>query len=359
MADTIPLHYAQSLLRMVPVSEEVLREELDRLKLPLVLLQNVAVGDAQISNDDYGRLFIHLVRRMQAQLPAGQGSTDNALVYSAYRMMFEAMLHAPNLGQAMHRASVYFQRLQENGESFYLEDAGDYVRCRFEFADETEHTLTSPEIYAMGQLHWLPGEGGRLVSMSMWHRVCSWFIGSYIDLHAVELRQSGERDKDCAEIFGTTVSFSSDCDVIYFHRRYLRFPIVQSEESLNQMLETYPAELLKLDPSDDSVSGKVRRLIGTNFQRELPSLQDIAERLYLTTPTLHRRLREEGTSFQKLKDICRRDASIKFITDGNYTTGQLAELMGFSDSSTFHRAFKKWTGKTPQQYYQGLTAHPE
>jgi AraC-like DNA-binding protein len=100
------------------------------------------------------------------------------------------------------------------------------------------------------------------------------------------------------------------------------------------------------------VGNKVKHLIGSDFQRPLPSLQDVADRLHMTTPTLHRRLREEGTSFQQLKDQCRKNAAISYLSSGEYTTQQLSELMGFSDSSTFHRAFKKWTGLTPQDYKQ-------
>lgn len=332
------------------MSDKLLYEEVNRLNLPLVLLQKKSRKDATISVEDYGRLFVHLIHRLQQQLSTPQESGNNALVFSAYQMMFQAMLHAPNLEHAMRRASVYFQRLQVDSESFHLEIDGDTVCCRFDFSDNPTRTLASAENYNMGELNWLPGVAGRVIAMSMWHRVCAWFIGCYIDLERVEMRQVGGQDYQVEQLFGIPVSFSTQRDAIYFHRRYLKFPIVKSEASLSHMLQTYPAELIKLEPQAYTLSARVTDLIGTNFQVELPNLQDIADRLHMTTPTLHRRLREEDTSFQKLKDRCRKDAAIKLLQQGQHNSSQLAELMGFSDSSTFHRAFKKWTGKTPQQF---------
>lgn len=350
MADTIPLRYAQSLLRLVRVPPEQLRRDLTELKLPLVLFQQRALPDARIPVDDYGRLFIYLIQRLQQELHGPDRNLESTLQFSAYRMMFQAMLHAGTLEHAMQRAAVYFQRLHARGDGFELQVDGESAWCRFSFTDDGQRSLVSPENFNMEQLNWLPGLTGRVLSMAMWHRLCGWLIGSFIDLASVEMRQAASPGRNYGEIFGCPVRFGAGQDAYRFHSRYLDFPVVQSEASLERLLETYPAELLRVGPGETTTAGRVRQLIGTDLQRTLPGLPEVAERLHLTAPTLHRRLREEGTSFQLLKDQCRRDAAIALLEQGDYTTAQLAEMTGFSDSSTFHRAFRKWTGLTPQEY---------
>ncbi|MCZ6829880.1 MAG: helix-turn-helix domain-containing protein [Gammaproteobacteria bacterium] len=65
-------------------------------------------------------------------------------------------------------------------------------------------------------------------------------------------------------------------------------------------------------------------------------------------------LQKEGTSYQQFKEHCRRDVALEKLQAGAHTASQLAELLGFSDSRTFHRAFRKWTGQTPAEYRQQL-----
>lgn len=72
--------------------------------------------------------------------------------------------------------------------------------------------------------------------------------------------------------------------------------------------------------------------------------------MHTSPQTLRRHLREEGSSFQELKDHLRRDLAIYYLGRNEMTIEIIAEQLGFSEPSAFHRAFKKWTGLTPGAY---------
>ncbi len=102
MPDTLPIRYAQSLLRLAKGTREELREELGELKLPLVLLQHRANPEAQIAVEDYGRLFIHLVKKLQPELMGGADELSQALGFSAYNPG-HGTLQQPGTGHATRR----------------------------------------------------------------------------------------------------------------------------------------------------------------------------------------------------------------------------------------------------------------
>ena len=79
-------------------------------------------------------------------------------------------------------------------------------------------------------------------------------------------------------------------------------------------------------------------------------MESVASQLHISPQTLRRHLREEGSSFQLLKDQLRRDLAIYHLGRHDLPLQDIAEQLGFSEPSAFHRAFKKWTGLTPGAY---------
>jgi len=352
MARPVPIKHVNSLLRLSNANREKLRPELEALGIDPAILDEPPATGVSLSTEDYGRLFIHLIKTLQTELSAQQGNLDSLLAFSTYRMMYLAMVHAPNLREALQRAAAYFQRFQVNGDTFHLQTTGDFAQLYFDthYAEGDDAAEISAANFCMGRLTWLPGVTGQLLALSLWHRVSGWLIGSFIDLERVELPGRGVAGRTYEELFGKPVQFGATRPSLHFHSRYLDFPIIQSESSMSAMLATFPAQLLELEDLNSSYTSRIRGLIGTNFSQELPGLPEMADRLCTTTATLHRRLKKEGTSWQQVKDQARCDAAINHLIEGKHSSADVAELMGFSDPSAFHRAFKKWTGKTPQQF---------
>ena len=81
-----------------------------------------------------------------------------------------------------------------------------------------------------------------------------------------------------------------------------------------------------------------------------PSKSQVARRLGMSERTLHRRLADEGESFQTLVTRARQDAAESLLRSGRHSLVDVAFLTGFSDQTAFTRAFKRWTGLTPSEF---------
>ncbi len=75
--------------------------------------------------------------------------------------------------------------------------------------------------------------------------------------------------------------------------------------------------------------------------------------LHGSSRQLQRRLRDAGTSFQALLEGTRHDLALRYLDEPHMTLSEVGFLLGFAEPSTFHRAFKRWTGTTPVDYRQG------
>jgi AraC-like DNA-binding protein len=76
----------------------------------------------------------------------------------------------------------------------------------------------------------------------------------------------------------------------------------------------------------------------------------------MSARTLHRRLTQEGTSFQQLKDGFRAGLARHYLSRQELSIDAIATLMGFQDNSAFYRSFRKWTGMSPGEYRRSVAA---
>jgi AraC-like DNA-binding protein len=187
----------------------------------------------------------------------------------------------------------------------------------------------------------------------IWHRFASWMIGRKIPLFYVNL--SYARPSHAAELnylFPCPIHYSQASNEFAFDKKFLNLPPIRSKAEIVRFLKHSPAGLMTIPGDDRSLGRKISKIIMAQSGPVLlmPNIQEIADRLHLTPQTLHRSLKREGTSYQRIKDSIRRDIAVNRLVKDRMPVKQVAELVGFSESRSFTRAFKQWTGLSPREF---------
>jgi AraC-like DNA-binding protein len=94
----------------------------------------------------------------------------------------------------------------------------------------------------------------------------------------------------------------------------------------------------------------VREILLTLLPSGDTDQQAVARRLNRSVSALQRQLRAEGSTYRQVLDETRHSIALRLIREHQYSLGQIAYLLGFSDQANFSRAFKRWTGRPPTEY---------
>lgn len=179
--------------------------------------------------------------------------------------------------------------------------------------------------------------------------LASWLVARRVPLVGVDYTEPPP-GSETSRVYQAPIRYGQPHIGLRFEARWLALPVVQNEQSLREFLAQAPANLVVRYRDGGSTSERIRRLLRRHLGGEMPSLEQLAAPLGSTAPTLRRRLRAEGRGFQQLKDELRRDAAIALLAQPELALIAVANRVGFSEASTFHRAFKKWTGVSPGEY---------
>jgi len=155
----------------------------------------------------------------------------------------------------------------------------------------------------------------------------------------------GERER-LADVFAQTPE-EGDATLIY-SRSDARVPFISDNLELWEATEADLQAQAMIQSKGLPLSDRVRATMLEAFSITEPTIAHVCGRLRLSRSTLLRRLANEGATFQSLLDDTRKELATRYLLKSDLNNQQIAHLVGYRDPNAFQRAFRKWTGKTPQ-----------
>ena len=267
------------------------------------------------------------------------GWFSRKLPWGSYGMLCRASLSSPDLGVALRRWCRHHGLLTR-----------DVVLTLSE--DKSVATLTIEEHRRLGEMR----ELCLVTCLRYVLGYACWAIDSRIPLREVGFPFAPPPHRDAYPLmFPGPVTFGAERAQISFDARYLRLPLRRDEKDLQAMLRrALPLTVLQYR-RDRLLVQQIRRILRERTD-EACTAEALARQLHLSPRTLHRQLREEGASLQRLKDEARLQRAADLLHRTRRPIKQIAQGVGYRSEKSFIRAFKAWTGESPSGYRERTSA---
>lgn len=259
-----------------------------------------------------------------------------------------AAMSSPDLGTALARKARYNRLIW--GDVYEIEQRGDRATLRVAPAGP-------PRPYSQARIDM------ELASVLAFARLVT---GHPVAAQRLMLRQPRPASADYLnlyrEVFGCPIDFDSDDDALVFDTRDLKRALVSENSVIGGLLVQAAEERLGRlgqlgelgqlgqlgNPDGDSLRARATQALRRLLRGSEPTLAAVATQLHMSERTLQRRLAEMKLSFTDLLDTVRHETALGYLREQRVTVEEVGFLLGFATPSSFFRAFKRWTGQTPQ-----------
>ncbi len=249
-----------------------------------------------------------------------------------------AIRHAPTVGAALRNADRFSGFQMQRGRMHFL-PAGARPLIRFEI---------TPRDYELCRAY---VESTAVLGLRLVRSLCG------ADWCPQRMRFGHRAPRDLrvyTEVFQAPLEFEQDV-----HFEVTLAPadpsreVVGADPTLLRLVESHLRLQLAGEPHAGWVAD-VRHAIAETLSNADASIRAVSKRLGVSPRTLQRRLEQHDTSFQGLVSEVRRELADRYLGSAELSLAEVAFLLGYSDLSSFHRAFRRWSGKTPLEARRGV-----
>jgi len=254
--------------------------------------------------------------------------------YEAGSILITAMLAAPTVEQGL-RCLQRFDRYVDTGIAIDLDFSDSIAQFESRILCDEDVPLDLLNEYLMVFTV-------RTLYLSTRHSM---------PLREVWLVHENQRNRILLEsIFGAPVKFGQASNTLRFDRGYLKTQQLSSDPLVFEVLTTAMKTYYQPGGENNTLVDRVVREILNSDDGEAQSAERIAQRLAVSPRTLRRRLSDEGYSFNAARNLARERRAKYLLTHTNMPLTEIALKLGYSELSSFIRAFRSWTEFTPQAY---------
>lgn len=178
---------------------------------------------------------------------------------------------------------------------------------------------------------------------------------SSVPLSALEVRLPAPADAQrWVEVFGRLPTFDAGHNAATLEAAFLDLPLPQADELAAAATEAQCRALLESRRARTGLAGQVRDLL-VAVPAGMPSVDEVAVALHLSTRTLRRRLDGEGTTYRALVEEVR-EALAEELLRADLPVEQVARRLGYAETASFTHAFTRWKGRSPRAWAQAAMA---
>jgi len=246
-----------------------------------------------------------------------------------------ALMASPDVRTQLANSARYFT-LHQDSAAISLHVDGDIA--------EMSYGVFDPRV----TLHRHDAEATLALSVQQWRLATGQPGWAPISVH-FEHPMPGS-DRELRRFFGCPVHFSECFEGLRFPTAFLDTPVKSADAALLAILQRYADDSLARHGDSTTLVGRTRRLIAAALASGGATIDKVAHHLAMTPRTLQRRLSDERLQFTELVDSTRRDLAVQYLRDPRISLTDTAFLVGYSDLTAFHRAFRRWFNQTPLEF---------